>query len=183
MARERREPPRTSGRPPWSRWNAPAPARPWAVGVEEELMLLDARTLSAVNRIDAVRAALPAPLALRTSAETHACVIELKTAAHATVSSLCGELTRLRASLAQVLGERLGLRAAAAGTHPLALRSEVAIASDLRYREIDATMRALARREPTMALHIHVAVPDERAAVRALDGVARRAAVASVAVR
>jgi carboxylate-amine ligase len=97
-------------------------------------------------------------------------VIELKTAAHATVSSLCGELTRLRASLAQVLGERLGLRTAAAGTHPLALRSEVAIASDLRYCEIDATMRALARREPTMALHVHVAVPDERAAVRALDG-------------
>jgi len=31
-------------------------------------------------------------------------------------------------------------------------------------------MRALARREPTMAQHVHVAVPDENAAVRALDG-------------
>jgi glutamate---cysteine ligase / carboxylate-amine ligase len=32
-------------------------------------------------------------------------------------------------------------------------------------------MRELARREPTFALHVHVAVPDEAAAVRALDGV------------
>ena len=31
-------------------------------------------------------------------------------------------------------------------------------------------MRELARREPTFALHVHVAVPDEHAAVRALDG-------------
>jgi carboxylate-amine ligase len=32
-------------------------------------------------------------------------------------------------------------------------------------------MRELARREPTFALHVHVAVPDPDAAVRALDGV------------
>ena len=31
-------------------------------------------------------------------------------------------------------------------------------------------MRELARREPTFALHVHVAVPDEHAAVRALNG-------------
>ena len=31
-------------------------------------------------------------------------------------------------------------------------------------------MRSLAQREPTMALHVHVALPDEAAAVRALDG-------------
>ena len=31
-------------------------------------------------------------------------------------------------------------------------------------------MGALARREPTMALHVHVAMPDGEAAVRALDG-------------
>jgi carboxylate-amine ligase len=34
-------------------------------------------------------------------------------------------------------------------------------------------MRALARREPTMALHVHVAVPDGPAAARALNGLRR----------
>jgi carboxylate-amine ligase len=54
--------------------------------------------------------------------------------------------------------------------HPLALGADVALACDRRHREIGSTMRALARREPTMALHVHVAVPDGEAAVRALDG-------------
>ena len=66
--------------------------------------------------------------------------------------------------------DELGLRAAVAGTHPLATRAEVAVSSGARYGEIAASMRSLAYREPTMALHVHVAVPDEDAAVRALDG-------------
>jgi carboxylate-amine ligase len=38
-------------------------------------------------------------------------------------------------------------------------------------------MRELARREPTFALHVHVAVPDAESAVRALDGIRERLAV------
>jgi carboxylate-amine ligase len=67
----------------------------------------------------------------------------------------------------------LGLRAAAAGTHALAREDDVDVSPGARYREIESSMRALARREPTMALHVHVAVPDERAAVQALDGLRR----------
>jgi carboxylate-amine ligase len=133
-------------------------------------MLLDARTRSIANRIDDVLAALPAELARHASAETHACVLELKTAPHATVAGVAAELERLRPALDGVLRDELGLRAAAAGTHPLAIRSEVAITADPRHREIAETMGALAHREPTMALHVHVAAPDGAAAVRALDG-------------
>jgi carboxylate-amine ligase len=82
---------------------------------------------------------------------------------------MAAELLALRAALGDGL-DRLGLRAAAAGTHPLATRGEVRIAPDARYRQIEDTMRAIARREPTMALHVHVAVPDAASAVRALDG-------------
>ena len=39
-----------------------------------------------------------------------------------------------------------------------------------RYRSIYDSMRELARREPTFALHVHVAVPDAESAVRALRG-------------
>ena len=39
-----------------------------------------------------------------------------------------------------------------------------------RYQSIYDSMRELARREPTFALHVHVAVPDPEAAIRALRG-------------
>ena len=55
------------------------------------------------------------------------------------------------------------------GTHPTAVWSDVEISAAPRYRKIHASMRELARREPTCALHVHVAVPDGETAVRVLD--------------
>jgi carboxylate-amine ligase len=156
--------------PAWAQWNRAAAERPWSVGVEEELMLLDPRDWTLANRIDDVLAALAPDLLEQADAETHACVLELQTAPHATVGSAAAELAGLRRRLAHVLGTRLALRAAAAGTHPLATRSQVAVTSASRYRLIESTMRMLARREPTLALHVHVAIPDAETAVRALDG-------------
>jgi glutamate---cysteine ligase / carboxylate-amine ligase len=155
--------------PAWADWNPAAAERPWTVGVEEEIMLLRPPRWAPANRIGAVLASLDAGLRECTAAETHACVVELRTEPHATVGAMAGELLVLRAALRDAL-DALGLRAAAAGTHPLATRAEVRVAPDARYRRIDDTMRALARREPTMALHVHVAVPDAASAVRALDG-------------
>ena len=57
-----------------------------------------------------------------------------------------------------------------AGTHPFAQWSDVEVSPGARYQSIYDSMRELARREPTFALHVHVAVPDEEAAVRALRG-------------
>jgi carboxylate-amine ligase len=80
------------------------------------------------------------------------------------------ELEAGRTELDEAVCATWALRLAAAGMHPLALGSDIAVSSTPRYREIEATMRAVAHREPTMALHVHVAVPDPQAAVAALDG-------------
>lgn len=165
----------TAGRmtklPVWARWTEAAAETPWTVGIEEEVMLLDPRrTWSVANRIDAVLAALPPGIAAHASAETHACVVELRTAPHPTVAAAGAELALLRRALDEALRGTLGLRAAAAGTHPTATPSEVALSAGARYRHIGATMGALAHREPTMAQHVHVAVPDGACAVRALNG-------------
>jgi glutamate---cysteine ligase / carboxylate-amine ligase len=165
--RDRRRAPRL---PAWAHWSEAGADRPWTIGVEEEAVLLDPRSWCVANRIDDVLAALPPAVAAQAAAETHACVVELRTVPHATAAGAAAELARLRRALHGTLRDRLGLRAAAAGTHPLATRSEVAVSSTARYREVRATMRALAHREPTMALHVHVAVPDGATAVRALDG-------------
>jgi carboxylate-amine ligase len=163
-------PPAEHGVGGWARWSGTAPDRPWTVGVEEEVLLLDPRDWSAANRVGPALAALPPQLAARASHETHACVIELKTAVHATVADAVAELTDARRGVAAAVGEALGLRLAATGTHPWATAADVATTTSRRYREITATMRVLARREPTMAQHVHVSVPDGDTAVRALDG-------------
>ena len=66
--------------------------------------------------------------------------------------------------------DQLGLWAAVAGTHPTATWSEIEVSDEARYHEIHASMRVLAEREPTLALHVHVAVPRPSQAIAALNG-------------
>jgi glutamate---cysteine ligase / carboxylate-amine ligase len=154
--------------PPYAAWTTAA--RPWTVGIEEEVMLLEPETWAAANRIDELLAKLPEG---RFAAETHACVAELQTSPHATVAGAGEELASLRRTLAATARDALGLRVAAAGTHPLAVRSQIAVCARERYRDVAGMTRVLARREPTLAQHVHVAVPGPEAAVRALDGLRR----------
>jgi carboxylate-amine ligase len=156
--------------PAWARWNRAAAKRPWSVGIEEEAMLLDPYDWTPANRIDDVLACVPGELGSHAAAETHACVLELRTDPHDTAGDAAAELAGLRVGLERSMAAALSLRVAAAGTHPLATRAQVAVTAASRYRLIETTMRALARREPTMALHVHVAVPEPEMAVRALDG-------------
>jgi carboxylate-amine ligase len=155
--------------PRWAEWNPEGARSPWTVGLEEEVMLLDPRDWSLASRIDDVLAALPPELAGHAAQETHGSALELASLPHATVAGAVGELASLRAGLAASLGP-LELRAAVCGTHPFAQWSEVEISPGARYRSIYDSMRELARREPTFALHVHVAVPDGESAVCALRG-------------
>ena len=155
--------------PDWAVWNPDAAAVPWTVGVEEEVMLLDPHDWSLASRIDDVLGALSHRIAIRASAETHGSALELASRPHATAAGAAAELAYLRAGLAADLAP-LDLRAAVAGTHPFAQWSEVEISPGARYQSIYDSMRELARREPTFALHVHVAVPDAESAVRALRG-------------
>ena len=153
--------------PAWAEWNSDG--APWTLGLEEEVMLLDPRDWSLAARTNEVLAALPPELAARAMPETHDAVLELNGLPHATVAEAVAELASLRAGLVAGL-EPLGLRAAGCGTHPFARWIEVEVSSGARYRAIYDSMRELARREPTFALHVHVAVPDAESAVCALRG-------------
>jgi glutamate---cysteine ligase / carboxylate-amine ligase len=155
--------------PAWAKWNPAGAAAPWTVGLEEEVMLLDPHDWSLASRIDDVLAVLSRTVAAAASAETHGSVLELASRPHATAAGAAAELARLRAALAADL-RPLGLRAAVAGTHPFVQWSDVEVSHGARYQSIYDSMRELARREPTFALHVHVAVPDAESAVRALRG-------------
>jgi glutamate---cysteine ligase / carboxylate-amine ligase len=98
------------------------------------------------------------------SAETHQAAIELRTDPHESVGTAMAQLSRLRVELVALLG-RMGLAVAAAGAHPFALWSESEVTSTSRYALIRETMRDLTTREPTFALHTHIAVPEPERAI------------------
>jgi glutamate---cysteine ligase / carboxylate-amine ligase len=152
--------------PEWARWPADGPE--WTVGIEEEVMLLHPGSWALAQAIDEVLDALPDDLRARLCSETNSAAIELTTGVHDTVGSAIGELGRLRSRLAEVL-DGMGLRAAASGTHPFASWHDMRVAGADRHQAVYGSMRALARREPTFALHVHVGVPSPAGGTAALN--------------
>jgi carboxylate-amine ligase len=148
--------------PNWARWR---PSAPFTLGVEEEVMMVRPSDWSLAQEIDRVLPAVPEDLECHMTAETHGAAVELATDPHPTVGAAIEQLAHLRASLAGVLDDQ-GLRAAAAGTHPSTVWHETVVSSGTRYQFVYGSMRELARREPTFALHVHVGVEDAEDAIR-----------------
>jgi len=132
-------------------------------------MLLHASDFALAPWIDSILPTLAPHLADHVDAETHGSAIELRTGAHDSVPGAIDELATLRSELRSELQSR-GLRAASAGMHPMTVWQETRISGGERYQQLYASLRELARREPTFALHVHVAVPDPEDAVRAMNG-------------
>ena len=156
--------------PAWAAWNEERPGTAWTVGVEEEVMLLSPRTWLPASRCEDVLRALPGEVADCARAETHGSALELATSPSPSVSAVVAELTSLRETLSATL-DGLGLRPAASGTHPTARWEDIEVSPGARYQFVHASMRELARREPTFGLHVHVAVPSAETAVRALNAI------------
>jgi glutamate---cysteine ligase / carboxylate-amine ligase len=145
-------------------WGCWRPSEPYTVGIEEEVMLLDPSDWSLTQRADEVLSNASEGLAGRCAAETHEAALELRTAPHATVGEAITEMHGLRTQLVRDLAPR-GLAAASAGTYPGPMREAIKVSPSSRYQVIHRTMRGLARREPTFALHVHIGVPDAGCAI------------------
>jgi glutamate---cysteine ligase / carboxylate-amine ligase len=156
--------------PAWAAWNEDRSAPAWTAGIEEEVMLVSPETWLPASRCEDVLGTLPADVVECARAETHGSALELATAPSRTVGEAAAQLAALREALAATL-DGLGLRAAAAGTHPTARWEDVDVSPGARYQFVHASMRELARREPTFGLHVHVAVPDADTALRALNAI------------
>jgi glutamate---cysteine ligase / carboxylate-amine ligase len=151
--------------PGWAQWTD---SDAYTLGVEEEVMLLDPSDWSLAQEVERVLDALHPELARRVESETHRCVVELGTGVHRDVAGAAGESEQLREALTRDL-QPLELRAACAGTHPFAVWQDTVVSNGRRYRFLYGSMRELARREPTFALHVHVGVPDAESAIRLLN--------------
>lgn len=154
--------------PAWAVWTGAHDLGAYSLGVEEEAMLLEPRTWALAHRIDELLARLPDEARGRVSAETHGSAFEIQSGVTRTVADAVSQIRGLRREIETTLAG-LGLRAAAAGTHPFAIWQEIAVTAGERYEFVHGSMRELARREPTFALHVHVGVPDPAIAIRVHD--------------
>lgn len=154
--------------PEWAIWNHGETASAYTLGVEEEVMLLEPGTWRLAPAIEAVMANLGPDLAPHVTAETHNSALELATGVHADVAGAISELRDLRKALVRDLAP-LGLQAASAGTHPSAVWTDTHVSKGERYEMVYGSVRELARREPTFAMHVHVGVADADDAIRLYD--------------
>src|SRR5215217_5886596 len=128
-------------------------------------MLLQPRGGALAQSIGKVLDALPQAMRSSVSSETHSAAVELTTRVHGRVQDAVLELGGLREDISGLL-HGLDLTAGVAGTHPFAVWDEMVVAPGARHQEVMGSVRALARREPTFALHVHVGLPDPEIAIR-----------------
>jgi carboxylate-amine ligase len=141
------------------------------VGVEEEVMILDAETLLLEPAVDVlVRGAERMGLDGEVKTELFAAVVELTTPACGSVPEAVEALRTLRRAAVDVADQN-GLRIAAAGTHPISPPEEQAIADDPRYQAFVDYAGVSARRQGVNGLHVHVGMPSAEACFHALEGV------------
>jgi glutamate---cysteine ligase / carboxylate-amine ligase len=150
----------------WARWSAGGHA--YSLGAEEEMMLLNPGGWGLAHNVDAVLASLPDALAERVSGETHNSAVEIASRPQRTAAGVELDLRNVRNGLARAL-EPMGLSAGSSGTHPFAVWHDTVISSGERYQFVYGSMRELARREPTFALHVHVGIPDPEDAIRLVN--------------
>jgi glutamate---cysteine ligase / carboxylate-amine ligase len=134
------------------------------VGLEEELMLLDAGTLDLAPRAAEVVDALDGDA--RFKLEMPAAQLEIVTAPHRTVASAARELARARSDLAATLGD--DLRVAGGGAHPFAA-GVGPLNPGARYEAIGVEYATVARRQLVFGLHVHVGLRDADRAVAVHD--------------
>jgi carboxylate-amine ligase len=141
-------------------------APPWSLGVEEELMLVDAETLEpAADGFSRVFGEATD----RIKPELFESFVEITTSIVETAEEAEGELRELRLEVAERAAAH-GLAVLATGSHPTA-RGRVPIVPVKRYARLKAELGPRLYRQTVCGLHVHVAVPDPDTCLRAFEGV------------
>jgi carboxylate-amine ligase len=143
----------------------------FSIGIEEEVMILDAESLLLSPSVDVLieeseRRELPG----RLKTELFASIVELNTDVCETVTGAGAALSTLRRSAAAIASEK-GLRIAAAGTHPISDPEQEEIASDPRYKEFVGFAGVSARRQGVSGLHVHVGMPSAESCYATLEAI------------
>jgi glutamate---cysteine ligase / carboxylate-amine ligase len=138
----------------------------YSLGIEEELMILDASTLALVNAIEAMLE--PAPLG-EIKPELMESVLEISTDPCQDITEAGDQLRALRAQVAQTASSK-GMAIGSAGTHPFAMWEDQRIVARPRYRDLISALRFVARQELIFGMHVHVGVDNPDKAIHVANG-------------
>jgi carboxylate-amine ligase len=139
-------------------------APPWSLGVEEELMLVEAETLLPAR--DGWSRVFGEPTE-RIMPELFESFVEITTPVCETPEEIEAELRALRLEVAERAAEH-GYAVIAVGSHPTA-REPVPIVPVERYQRLKLKRGASLNRQVVAGLHVHVSVPEE-VMLRAFEG-------------
>jgi carboxylate-amine ligase len=142
----------------------------YTLGIEEELMIVDAETLDLANSIEGLLDELEGNSAEgEVKPELMESVCEIATAPCPDTAEAGRQLDRLRRDV-MAAADRRGLAIGAAGTHPFAMWEDQRIVSRPRYRELVAGLQWVARQELIFGIHVHVGVDDPDKAIHISNG-------------
>jgi carboxylate-amine ligase len=139
---------------------------PWSLGVEEELMLVDAETLEPAR--DGFSRVF-GEATERIKPELFESFVEITTTVVETAEEVEFQLRALRTEVAE-RAEAHGLSVLATGSHPTA-RGRVPLVPVERYWRLKAQLGPQLYRQQVCGLHVHISVPDPDTCLRAFEGV------------
>src|SRR4051812_14041438 len=139
----------------------------YTIGIEEELMILDAETLDLANAIETVLEEFGGEGEAKP--ELHESVLEIATDPWPNTVEAGEQLRALRSGVAAAAARR-GLTVGSSGTHPTAHWEDQRIAPHPRYRELISALRFVARQEIIFGLHVHVGLDDADKAIHVANG-------------
>jgi carboxylate-amine ligase len=140
----------------------------FTIGVEEEFQIVDPETWALRSHVTELLSASAPALGDQIKRELHQSIVEVGTKICADVQELDDEICRIRRELS-ASAESVGLRVAAAGTHPFSSWKDQVISPGARYESIVEELQQLARSLLIFGLHIHVAVPDRASTIELLN--------------
>jgi glutamate---cysteine ligase / carboxylate-amine ligase len=139
-------------------------AADFTIGIEEELLVVDAGSHRLAHESDSLLAAMALdPRSARH--DLYEAQIELSSPISGNVENAARSLAALRAALREAGGTAIG-----AGIHPSAGFGDVRIVDAERYARESDRLRGLVDRTPDCALHVHVGMPDAETAIRVCNG-------------
>jgi carboxylate-amine ligase len=138
----------------------------YTIGIEEELMIVDAESYGLVNAIEAL---LQDAEDGEIKPELMESVLEISTNPAPNTARAGEQLRRLRTQVRDTAAGR-GLTIGSAGTHPFAMWEDQRIVARARYRELVTALRFVARQELIFGMHVHVGVDDADKAIHVANG-------------
>ncbi|MDX1776577.1 MAG: YbdK family carboxylate-amine ligase, partial [Desulfobulbales bacterium] len=145
-------------------------SRPFSLGVEIELQILDKNSLSLVPRAPEILARVPDSLKDRIKPEFIRSMLEVNT-------EICANMDEVEKNLSELIRQAEDLAEInncllfATSLHPFARHGDQKLSDHPRYARIMEDLQLVGRRFITQGLHVHVGMSDHQAAIRVCDNI------------